>query len=587
VDLTLYSLRVATAGVLILSVAAGLAWAGPLAGDADGDGVVDLDDFVILKQNFGTPAGATWSQGDFNGDGNVDLDDFVILKQNFGLAAGVYYLDPAAGLDANPGTAAAPWQTWPHAQSVLDAGNTLYCTGTLGRVDMTAADPAGTAAEPISYRRWPGKSMPRITSLVFDGTVKDAYLVFDAFTLDPGYVTTAGLTENNAVNLDGASHLTFDNCYFEGPKLLGATGDFAPYGILESTYPPTLTAGNPGNASYITITNCSFSYSSVSIRMVEHPSYPTKLVRYWRVEGNDFEADNMMRNQYTYRSAFYWPGTASGAWPADHSFVPVTQDTTGASAIFYRMGSGRMYVLADDRDHLPARNNTYIWRLDSDPANVQFTPSSNGDSTHGDCIAVQGATRNLVIERNWMEVAPGSGQALKLDYVSGQPENITVENNLMFCRTEAPTYLVLIQGGSNSVFGNNVVYPGPDAPLARGVRFLQKSGGEWTNLQFYNNIISGAIVSSGVATSDYNCWMSTPPAAFNEGPHGMVVSGLSGVGIVDETNLDFHLLPTSVARDAGDPAQAPGVSPAHPEGVDLDGLGRDATPDIGPFEYRD
>ncbi|MFW6146589.1 MAG: choice-of-anchor Q domain-containing protein [Planctomycetota bacterium] len=55
----------------------------PLPGDADEDGDVDLDDFVLLKTNFGA-TGATWGQGDFDGDGDVDLDDFVLLKQNFG-----------------------------------------------------------------------------------------------------------------------------------------------------------------------------------------------------------------------------------------------------------------------------------------------------------------------------------------------------------------------------------------------------------------------------------------------------------------------------------------------------------------------
>ncbi|MFW6155442.1 MAG: hypothetical protein ACOC95_09515 [Planctomycetota bacterium] len=53
-------------------------------GDADGDGDVDLDDFVILKNNFGTTEGATCDMGDFDGDGDVDLDDFVLLKTNFG-----------------------------------------------------------------------------------------------------------------------------------------------------------------------------------------------------------------------------------------------------------------------------------------------------------------------------------------------------------------------------------------------------------------------------------------------------------------------------------------------------------------------
>ena len=55
-----------------------------LPGDADGDGDVDLDDFVALKNSFGTSGNATWAMGDFDGDGDVDLDDFVILKTNFG-----------------------------------------------------------------------------------------------------------------------------------------------------------------------------------------------------------------------------------------------------------------------------------------------------------------------------------------------------------------------------------------------------------------------------------------------------------------------------------------------------------------------
>ncbi len=63
-----------------------LTWtpAGPacIPGDANCDGDVNIDDFVVLKGNFGS--GTTWAQGDFDGDGDVDIDDFVILKGNFG-----------------------------------------------------------------------------------------------------------------------------------------------------------------------------------------------------------------------------------------------------------------------------------------------------------------------------------------------------------------------------------------------------------------------------------------------------------------------------------------------------------------------
>ena len=53
-----------------------------LAGDANRDRVVDLADFVILRNNFG--GAALFSTGDFNYDGQVDLADFVILRNNFG-----------------------------------------------------------------------------------------------------------------------------------------------------------------------------------------------------------------------------------------------------------------------------------------------------------------------------------------------------------------------------------------------------------------------------------------------------------------------------------------------------------------------
>ncbi|NLF31034.1 MAG: hypothetical protein GX591_09130 [Planctomycetes bacterium] len=45
---------------------------------------VDLDDFALLKNNFGrTGVWGGWAEGDFNDDGAVDLDDFALLKRCF------------------------------------------------------------------------------------------------------------------------------------------------------------------------------------------------------------------------------------------------------------------------------------------------------------------------------------------------------------------------------------------------------------------------------------------------------------------------------------------------------------------------
>ena len=58
-----------------------------LAGDADHDADVDLDDFNILATNFGQ-SNRNFSQGDFNYDTLVNLDDFNILAGRFGVALG-------------------------------------------------------------------------------------------------------------------------------------------------------------------------------------------------------------------------------------------------------------------------------------------------------------------------------------------------------------------------------------------------------------------------------------------------------------------------------------------------------------------
>jgi hypothetical protein len=55
-------------------------------GDANLDGIVNLQDFNRLASNFGG-SGKGWSQADFNYDGVVNLNDFNQVAANFGLSA--------------------------------------------------------------------------------------------------------------------------------------------------------------------------------------------------------------------------------------------------------------------------------------------------------------------------------------------------------------------------------------------------------------------------------------------------------------------------------------------------------------------
>ena len=52
-------------------------------GDANLDGDVDQDDFTELARNFGRDA-RSWDDGDFDGNGRIEFSDFVHLANNFG-----------------------------------------------------------------------------------------------------------------------------------------------------------------------------------------------------------------------------------------------------------------------------------------------------------------------------------------------------------------------------------------------------------------------------------------------------------------------------------------------------------------------
>lgn len=63
----------------------------PIPGDANFDGQVDLSDFGILKDHFGS--GRYRDEGDFTADGKVTLSDFGVLKAGFG-QAGIIVPEP-------------------------------------------------------------------------------------------------------------------------------------------------------------------------------------------------------------------------------------------------------------------------------------------------------------------------------------------------------------------------------------------------------------------------------------------------------------------------------------------------------------
>lgn len=67
----------------------------PLAGDFNGDGVVDGSDFLAWQRGYGTQTGATPANGDADADGDVDAGDLGVWKDSFGDGAnGTANLEP-------------------------------------------------------------------------------------------------------------------------------------------------------------------------------------------------------------------------------------------------------------------------------------------------------------------------------------------------------------------------------------------------------------------------------------------------------------------------------------------------------------
>ncbi len=56
--------------------------AGAIPGDANLDGVVSFQDYIVLEAGFGKTG--VWTNGNFNGDSVVDFKDYIVLEANFG-----------------------------------------------------------------------------------------------------------------------------------------------------------------------------------------------------------------------------------------------------------------------------------------------------------------------------------------------------------------------------------------------------------------------------------------------------------------------------------------------------------------------
>jgi len=443
-----------------------------------------------------------------------------------------YYLDGDKGSDSHPGSESSPWKTFNRAQSQLQPGDTLYCTGDLGVVNMvTAPGPAGelpyavgTADRPISYKAWNGKSQPRVTRLAFDGVRTDTHLSFEGFRFDRGEVDTPDSPENAPVYLAGAWHIAFVNCEVVGARAripaeaLDPAVSMAPY---TPDYGGVISSG--GNASFVTIRNCRIQNGGVGIAINENEAYADRQSRHWKILDNDIsnsaedgiQAGGWMAGSYSLirgntihsQNLYTAPLTnvgfahdANGPNPAafeGHQWAPVIQDVTGRRGIYFYSkpldanGWSRFYVFAADKNEPLSYFSPYGWKLASDPS-IQFKPLDKdgvtpriGDCAHTDCISIMAQMTDTLFENNRAHAtnvvakgAPGGG-GLKIQNIprsgrSTQAQSIPIEE-----RSRPPT---------NVTFQNNLFYS--TIPNAAAGFLLNVAGGK--NVKFIHNTIFGA-----------------------------------------------------------------------------------------------
>ncbi len=71
---------------------------GPLPGDANNDGNVDVTDLGILATNYDSGSSVGWTEADFNGDGVVDVSDLGILATNYGATSEALSVPEPSGI---------------------------------------------------------------------------------------------------------------------------------------------------------------------------------------------------------------------------------------------------------------------------------------------------------------------------------------------------------------------------------------------------------------------------------------------------------------------------------------------------------
>ena len=533
---------------------------------------------------------------------------WLVLPQT--AQAATYYMNTSATGADNGGVGNDAWQSFTsmsaalHALGDYGAGDTVIVSpGNYGVWDNGILDDnrddylsfeAATAVDP-------NISQLILKSSDWNSPAYTPYLKFTGFTFDPGYSDT----DADTIYLYSAQYVQFYDCHFEALKNVNPSfGDYYPYmdATISAAGRHTFSPWSIGITKYITISNCTFYNSANSAItaqgsnwLIENCSFDRSSADFIKLAGrNDLDpnlyGDNIIQDcTFTDANKAYggysWPGTPSpneAAWttiPEGEGRLATFYSATGVvqgSGIFRRFHTnymGRcMQLFADDNTSLPSPSTQGVWRLDSDPYNVYFTTSANGDAAHEDGIELlySGYDRPSIVQRCWFE--NNVGQCMKPD-----GGHHIIRNNV-FIGNKNVWPLLFGEEYPNAVFEvyENIIVS--KAGVTCGVR-----AGAGVEIRLHNNIIGGALTStSPTIDADNNIWLSTKDQLPDmwEGSHDQY--GVSTASLFANYAIwDFKTIAGSPAIDAGDVSYTDTTDYTGIANVRVD----NAPPDIGAYEY--
>jgi len=131
----------------------------------------------------------------------------------------VYYINGTYGADSNPGTINEPWQTISKANSILQAGDTVYIRGGYYIDQPIDPDGTGNSNNPLAYVAYAGE-----TPIIRGMGTHLAELGYNSqiALINKEYITLSGISMHEPnrrwFHIKGCSHITFDKMVFDYAK---------------------------------------------------------------------------------------------------------------------------------------------------------------------------------------------------------------------------------------------------------------------------------------------------------------------------------------------------------------------------------